>query len=187
MKKYCMNSGRKIIVRAMFTLLVSMSYCSSRAANIEFTATFIAATCKVSAPALLDFGDVVASDIKKGISNANPIPLDVTLSQCQGFVGPVNKPGLLITGNGITNSGEFLFMQPASTRAANYGFRVKTSSGTQLSSERTFLPVPLDTTNPDGASVVVPFNVSISCGECDDYLTKSGTLSATLTFNFVYQ
>ena len=73
-------------MRAMFTLLVSMSYCSSRAANIEFTATFIAATCKVSAPALLDFG-----------------------------------------------------------------------------------------------------NVSISCGECDDSLTRSGTLSATLTFNFVYQ
>ena len=187
MNKYVVNPNRKAIVRAIFIFLVCWSCGSSLAANVEFTATFIASTCKVFAPASLDFGDVIASDIKKGISNANPLSLDVTVSQCQGFMGPVNKPGLQITGSGITSSGEFLFMQSASNRAANYGFRVKTSSGVQLSSAKTFLPLSLDTSNADGASVTVPFKVSVSCGECDASLTKPGALSATITFDFVYQ
>ena len=187
MKKISVTSACQTFVLKIFIFFASWSSASSLAADVEFTATFTAPTCQVSAPALLDFGDIIASDIKKGVSNANPLLLDVIVSQCQGFMGSGNKLGLQIKGSGITNSGEFLFMQPASTKAANYGFRVKTVSGVQLSSEKTLVPVSLDTADPDGASVVVPFNVSVSCGECDDSLTKSGALSATLTFDFVYQ
>lgn len=151
-----------------------------------FTATFQAPTCQVSAPPSIDFGTVVSQTIKNGDSLANPQSLDVTLSQCAGFVGTAQKPGITVTGVGNNDSGDFLFRQTTS-QAMNYGIRLSTSAGAVVTNN-TFLPAALDASDFHGGSTVIPLKVALSCGnKCADADTKSGALTAAITFDFAYQ
>ncbi|MCS6085206.1 hypothetical protein LNN85_07260 [Klebsiella pneumoniae subsp. pneumoniae] len=68
MKKYYGFLKHGVASRVALCLGLLTIATSSRAVDITFTATFQAPTCEVSAPATLDFGSVVSSEIKQGLS-----------------------------------------------------------------------------------------------------------------------
>lgn len=187
MKIYSLTPGQLSALRVSFSLVLAGITCSAQAVDVVFTATFQAPTCQVSAPASLDFGTVLSSDIKQGVSLANPLPLDITLSQCAGFIGTVQKPGIKITGVGNSDTGEFLFRQPAGSQSVNYGVRI-TTADVGIIANNTFVPAPFTSANFDGGSAVIPLSVALSCGnKCNDAATKAGSLTASVTFDFAYQ
>ena len=170
--------------RSFMTLILLTMVANAHAVDINFSATFQAPTCEVSAPAALDFGSVVSSDIKQG--DSQKLPLDVTLSNCAGFLGAAMKPGVKVTGTGVTTAGDFLFRSAAS-EAVNYGVLITTSTK-DVVRDNTFLPSALTSANFDGGSTTIPLTTALSCGtKCNDAATKAGALSASVTFTFVYQ
>jgi type 1 fimbria pilin len=187
MKNHNTISGLLTALRAPLCLCLLAVTFSTPAADVAFTATFQAPTCQVSAPASLDFGTVMSSDIKKGDSLANPLTLEITLTQCAGFLGSAQKPGIKVTGPGYVDSGDFLFMQLATSQSVNYGVRIVTSLG-DVVANTSFLPAPLNLSNFDGGSTSVPLKVALTCGQkCNDANTKGGALNASVTFDFAYQ
>lgn len=187
MKNHNTLSGQFIALRVSLCLCLLTIAASTSAAEVAFTANFQAPTCQVSAPASVDFGTVMSSDIKNGDSLANPLSLEITLSQCAGFLGSAQKPGVKVTGLGYVDSGDFLFRQPGTSQAVNYGVRIVTSTGGVVS-DSSFLPVSLDSSNFDGGSTSILLKVALSCGnKCHDTTTKAGSLSAPVTFDFAYQ
>lgn len=187
MKNHKTLSGQLIALRAPLCLCLFAAAFNTSAAEVQFTANFQAPTCQVSAPPSLDFGSVVSSDIKKGDSLANPLPLNISLTQCAGFLGSVQKPGIKVTGLGNADSGDFLFLQPATSQTLNYGVRLVTSAGDVVADGR-ILPVPLTLSNFDGGSASIPLKAALSCGNrCNDAATKGGALNASVTFDFAYK
>ena len=187
MKNHNSLSGRYIALRASLCLYLLATATCAKATDVQFSANFQAPTCQVSAPASLDFGDVSSSAIRQGDSLANPLTLTLTVSQCAGFVGAVQKPGVKVSGVGNTSMGDFLFLQPATTQAVNYGVHIATATG-DVVNNNTVLPVLLSASNFDGGSVSIPLSVALSCGnKCADAATKGGTLNAAVTFDFAYQ
>jgi type 1 fimbria pilin len=187
MKNYNTLSGQLTGLRALLCLCLLAIAISTPAADVQFTVIFQAPTCQVSAPASLDFGTVMSSDIKKGDSLADPLPLEITLTQCAGFVGPSLKPGIKVTGSGNSDTGDFLFLQPGTSQVVNYGVRIVTSTG-DLVTNNAFLPASLDLSDFGGGSTSIPLKVALSCGnKCNDAATKGGALNASVTFDFAYQ
>lgn len=186
MKNLNILSGHLFALRASLCLCLPGIAASATAADVQFSATFQAPTCQVSAPATLDFGAVLSSDIRQGVSLANPLPLEVRLSQCAGFIGAVQRPGVTVTGTGDSATGDFLFRQ-ATSQAVNYGVRIVTASGAVVANN-TFLPAMVDAASFNGGSTSIPLKVALSCGnQCTNAATKSGLLNASVTFDFVYQ
>ncbi|NTY86741.1 fimbrial protein [Serratia fonticola] len=187
MKNYNTLSGQLLALRAPLCLCLFAVAFNTQAVDVQFTATFQAPTCQVSAPPSLDFGSVVSSDIKKGDSLENPLSLNITLTQCAGFLGSIQKPGIKVTGLGNADSGDFLFLQPATSQTVNYGVRLVTSVG-EVVTNTSILPVPLTLSNFDGGSASIPLKAALSCGnKCNDAATKGGALNASVTFDFAYQ
>lgn len=187
MKTHNTLSRQLIALRVPLCLCLLAVAASAQAADVTFSATFQAPTCQVSAPASLDFGTVLSSDIRQGVSLANPLALDITVSQCAGFIGTVQKPGITVTGTGNTNSGDFLFRLPGTSQAVNYGVRIATAGGDAVAAN-SFLPLSLSSATFDGGSTSIPLKAALSCGnKCNDATTKSGMLNATVTFDFAYQ
>jgi type 1 fimbria pilin len=187
MKNHNILSGHLTALRAVFCLCLLAITARAGAADVQFTARFQAPTCQVSAPPVLDFGSVQSSGIRSGDSLANPLPLAITLTQCAGFVGAVQKPGVKVSGTGNTASGDFLFLQPGTSQVVNYGVRIVTAQG-DVVDNTTVLPVALDGSGFDGGSASIALKAALSCGnQCNDAATKGGTLNASVTFDFVYQ
>ncbi|QKJ60313.2 MULTISPECIES: fimbrial protein [Serratia] len=156
----------------------------AQAVDVVFTATFQAPTCQVSAPPTLEFGSVQSASIKQGDSLNHPLNLDITLSQCAGFIGTVKKPGVTVTGNGNADAGDFLFRQPTS-QTVGYGVRITTATGAVVANN-TFVAAPLTSESFDGGSTTIPLKASLSCGnKCAD--ARGGMLTAAVTFNFTWQ
>lgn len=186
MKNQNILSRQLIALRVPLCLCLLVMAANASATDVTFSATFQAPTCQVSAPASLDFDTVLSSDIRQGVSLANPLDLDIAVSQCVGFIGSQQKPGIKVTGTGNTTSGDFLFRLPTS-KAVNYGVRIVTATGV-LVADNSFLPLSLDSTSFDGGSTRIPLKASLSCGnKCNDAATKAGLLNATVTFDFAYQ
>lgn len=186
MKNMNILSGHFIALRRSLCLWLMGMAASATAADVQFSATFQAPTCQVSAPATLDFGAVLSSDIRQGLSLADPLALEITLTQCAGFIGAVQRPGITVTGAGNSASGDFLFRQ-ATSQAVNYGVRLVTAAGVVVANN-TFIPAPADAASFNGGTSTIPLKVALSCGnQCTDAATKSGLLSASITFDFAYQ
>lgn len=186
MKNHNILSGQCIALRVPFGLCLLGVAASVSAADVQFSATFQAPTCQVSAPASLDFGTVLSSDIRQGVSLADPLPLEITLSQCAGFIGAVQRPGVTVTGTGNTASGDFLFRQVTS-QAVNYGVRIVTATGVMVENN-TFIPSLVDASGFSGGTHSILLNAALSCGnQCSNATTQSGALNASVTFNFAYQ
>jgi type 1 fimbria pilin len=185
MKNHNTLSGQTLALRASLCLCLLAMATQVTATDVQFTATFQAPTCQVSAPPVIDFGTVQSSDIKNGGSQEKP--LTIALSQCAGFIGAVQKPGVKVSGVGNTASGDFLFLQPASSHVVNYGVRIVTSTG-DVVDNTTFLPAVIDGSGFDGGSASIPLQAALSCGnKCKDAATKGGKLNASITFDFAYQ
>lgn len=186
MNKFNVFSVRRRLSGAALCLGLLTLAARAQAVDITFSATFQNPTCEVSVPSTLDFGTLVSSDITQGISLANPLALDVTLSKCAGFIGTAQKPGIKVTGTGFSTAGDYLFRQSTSA-STNYGVRLTTSTGTVLANN-TFVPSALTPATFDGGSETIPLKASVSCGsKCSDVGTRAGTLSAVVTFAFVWQ
>jgi type 1 fimbria pilin len=187
MKNRNFISGHSLALRVSLGLFLPAVTFGTPAADVQFSATFQAPTCQVSAPAALDFGVMLSSDIRQGVSLADPLPLEISLSQCGGFIGAVQRPGVTVTGTGNTASGDFLFRQ-ATSQAVNYGVRIATAAG-EVVADNTFIPVRVDSSDFNGTGITtIPLKVALSCGsQCASAATKSGTLNASVTFDFSYQ
>lgn len=186
MKNLTLLSGHFAALRASLCLCGAGIAASATAADVQFSATFQAPTCQVSAPATLDFGAVLSSDIRQGVSLADPLPLDITLTQCAGFIGTAQRPGITVTGAGSSASGDFLFRQPTSV-AVNYGVRLVTATGVVVANN-TFIPAPVEAASFSGGTSTIPLKVALSCGnQCTAAATQSGALNASVTFDFAYQ
>ncbi|WP_024531349.1 fimbrial protein [Serratia fonticola] len=184
MKNFNVFSGSLTARRFALSLCLLAVVPGAQAVDVVFTATFQAPTCQVSAPATLDFGSVKSASIKQGDSMKHPLNLDITLSQCAGFIGTIKKPGVTVTGNGNAEAGDFLFHQPTS-KAVGYGVRITTATGAVVANN-TFVVAPLTSESFDGGSTTIPLKVSLSCGnKCAD--ARSGMLTAAVTFNFTWQ
>lgn len=171
---------------------LSMMAFSSQAADVSFTATFTTPTCAVSAPATIDFGDVGTGSIKYGASLSNPQPLLITLSGCTGWLTSAQKPGIRVSGTGNTQSGDFLFIQSATSTAVNYGVLIKSVFDSNVLSDNSFIPImgegsgSAGTLPSDGTSIAL--NAALSCGtKCNDPVTQAGLLNAAVTFSFAYE
>lgn len=187
MKNHNILSGHSVALRVSFGLCLLATASRAMATDVQFTATFQAPTCEVSTPAVIDFGEVQSSAIKRGDSLAKPLSLGISLKKCAGFVGSVQKPAVKVSGTGNSDSGDFLFLQPGTSQTVNYGVRITTLGGLVLDNT-TLLPVVLTYENFDGASVSIPLKAALSCGnKCSDVATKGGTLNASVTFDFAYQ
>lgn len=172
------------VIQASLGLLLLILVPPSQAADITFNATFLAPTCEVSAPASLDFGSILSSEIKQGTSKT--LPLDVSLSQCTGFIGLSAKPGIKVTGNGSATGGDFLF-RSASSQAVNYGVLIMNSTKSVVQNN-TFLPAVFTPENFIDGRSTIPLTAMVSCGnKCFDATTRSGSLNASVTFTFAYE
>ncbi|HDR2681772.1 TPA: type 1 fimbrial protein [Enterobacter mori] len=184
MKNFNLCSERIAASCTALTLCLLVMAPDAQAVDVVFTATFQAPTCQVSAPPTLDFGSIQSATIKKGNSLNNPLALDITLSQCAGFMGTVKKTGVTVTGAGNVDAGDFLFRQPTSA-AQVYGVRITTASGNVVANNG-FVATALDSESFDGGSVVIPLKAALSCGnKCADAV--GGMLTAAVTFNFAWQ
>lgn len=172
---------------------LSMMAFPSQAANVGFTATFTTPTCAVSAPATIDFGDVGTGSIKYGASLSNPQPLLITLSDCSGgWLTSAQKPGIRVSGTGNSQSGDFLFIQSATSTAVNYGVLIKSVFDSNVLTDNSFIPImgegsgSAGTLPSDGTSIAL--NAALSCGtKCNDPATHAGLLNAAVTFSFAYE
>ncbi|WP_314190739.1 fimbrial protein, partial [Yersinia massiliensis] len=106
MKNHNTLSGQTLALRASLCLCLLAMATQVTATDVQFTATFQAPTCQVSAPPVIDFGTVQSSDIKNGGSQEKP--LTITLSQCAGFIGAVQQRGVKVSGGGNSASGDLV-------------------------------------------------------------------------------
>nr|WP_148127502.1 fimbrial protein [Candidatus Erwinia dacicola] len=180
MKNFNIFGGNLTTRRFVLSLCLLAVVPSAQAVDVVFSATFQAPTCQVSAPPTLDFGSVQSASVKHGDTLKNSLNLDITLSQCAGFIGTVKKPGVTVTGIGNADAGDFLFRQPTS-QAVGYGVLITTATGAVVANN-TFV-----TSESFGAgSTTIPLKASLSCGnKCANAI--SGMLTAAVTFNFSWQ
>jgi len=169
---------------AFYLYLLVMAF-SSQAADVSFTATFAAPTCTVSSPATIDFGNIGTGNIKYGFQ---PAPFSVTLSGCSGWLTALQKPGISVSGTGNTNSGDFLFMLPATSTVVNYGVLLKTDLDGTVLSNNTFIPATGSAGSLPANGTTIGLNATLSCGtKCNDPETRAGVLNAAVTFSFAYE
>lgn len=175
-------------VGGLFCLCLSVMVFPAQANDVSFTATFESPTCEVVAPAMIDFGDIDSQDIKRGGSIADPQSVSITLSGCSGWLKAAQKPGIRVSGTGNTNSGDFLFMLPATSVAVNYGVQLTTASNSTVISDGTFIPTAGTAGQLPSDGTVIALNAALSCGtKCSDSATRGGRLNAAITFSFAYE
>lgn len=175
-------------VLTRLSLIGSLFTMNALAADVSFSASFTVPTCGVSAPASVDFSDIDARAIQNGESIANPLPLTITLSGCSGWLAAGEKPGIVVSGSGTSDSGTFLFRLPATSEAVNYGFLLTTAADGNTLAEGAFVP----TSGPAGSlpteNTAIALNAALSCGtQCGDASTRGGRLNAAVTFAFAYE
>lgn len=169
-------------------LCISIMTFPAYAAEVNFTANFETPTCEVSAPAALDFGDISSQKIKQGISIANPQSLTITLSSCSGWITATQRPGVKVSGTGNTNSGDFLFMLPATSTVVNYGFLLTRTLNNIKIANNTFIPIADEVGSLPSEQTTIGLNVALSCGtKCSSPTTSGGALNAAITFSFAYE
>lgn len=140
-----------------------------------------------------------------GVSAKN---FQVLLSNCSGGADASTTPALTVAGGhavGITTTdNEFVFLDSGGT-AKGFGFVIYNAAGgkngsnevpdavTASTNPKRFisLPAPYNTAGSflNNVTVSVPLSVAVSCGpvaNCTSGGLKAGTLSANVTFNFVY-
>ncbi|EPC4333568.1 fimbrial protein [Enterobacter asburiae] len=174
-------------------LLMWSMFCTAGQSStpINFSATFVAGTCDITvAPTTIDWGAVSSSDIRKaGEAGVQPRVLTVNYANCTGFG---KAPKLKISGTTLS-AGIPLFTRTngaGEENASGYGVRLSasTASQTALNDGDT---VPVGTPgNPmnelDGTQTA--FQASLSCGSnCSAPNLHGGALSATVTFQFLYE
>lgn len=179
-------------VLAGAALLLWSSLCTAGQSStpLTFTATFLAGTCDITVtPSTVDWGSVSSSAIRQaGEPGMASRDLTVSYANCSGYG---KAPRLSVSGTTLT-AGIPLFARTEGTgadSARGYGVRL-------VSREATTTALG----DGDSVSVGTPgallselektemvFQASLSCGNCSTPDMHGGTLSATVTFQFLYE
>lgn len=167
---------------------------------LNFTATFFHGTCDIAAStgaATITFPPSTPADVTTPAiigEGIHPQIFNIKFANCSSTTGLV--PKLKITGNQITQgAGHALFRNAAST-STGYGVRlINTKDVTGA-----LVPSPANIQNNDliilGNNVQnlktrldgnsVEFTAYLSCGNCTSIAPTPGSLTAAVTFDFLY-
>lgn len=188
----------RLIQKSTLTLLAPAMACSvflskpslaADTASTTVTASIVGGACNIAVPASVPFGEVQAAEI----TSTNDISknFDLTLSDCNGYG---LTPSISVSGDINSASGNDLFMTTASTTSQGYGVLLSTAGNANF--EQNGNLATLTTINAKGtwsleqASALngkIPMKAAISCGDCVANTLQGGVLTASITFNFLYQ
>lgn len=186
-EKIKMREQHTIWLSVMASLII-LTLVPTHAATVDFSATFTQSTCNVTVPSLISFGDITPQEIKDGNSIANPRPLEVTFSDCNGFLLAGQRAGIKVMGSGNSETGGFLFSQVGDTTAVNYGVLLTKVGSNNPIASGTFVEADGNASTIPANGSGITFNTSLSCGnKCNDPATKGGALNAAITFTFAYE
>ena len=192
-----MNGYRSFLMMAMmsFVGLSAPALAGSASATFNFTAMFVGGSCDIKAPQSIKFNNgspFSSREIEEGVAATNE-SFELTLSNCAGWG---LTPSIKVSGPKTTDFGEALFRNAGGPiDAKGYGILLATqgngsfganlnlaANGTILAKETWSTDTQLNTVN----NTTVPMIATLTCGDCSYALRQGGDLSATVTFDFVY-
>lgn len=193
----------KKILRVLFSFVLSYSLIVAAApVNVNFSATYNAPSCDISAPDYINFADGQA--IPSGNIPGNGITKDfaINFSNCKANAAPSAKPKVTVLGNVIIVAGTPLFADPVNTPAGNttkggYGVMLKVKPGNNFFDDSISLPksqIETDNVIQSNPSVTIgqldgplPMTAILSCGNCTSApIGGGGKFQSTLTFRLSY-
>ena len=194
--------GKKPLSTVLMSLpllagMAGISNAGTGTSVLNFTATFFHGTCDIAASTgstTITFPPSTPSDVTAPAivgEGIHPQIFNIQFSNCSSTTGLV--PKLKITGNQITQgAGHDLFRNAASI-STGYGVRLINTAGIPTPSslnikngDEITLGATTDNlkTKLDGSSL--QFTAYLSCGDCTTITPNPGSLSAAVTFDFLY-
>lgn len=174
----------RIGATSFLTTALFLNMTTAHAVVVNFSVIVAEFSCQTSvSQSKIDFGTLTESGIQE--QKSKTIPFTVTISDCEGKTNPQRVPGIKVRGAGIDTGTERLFRTSGTSK--EYGVRLirTTSAGeNQLVMYDTMIPVGNKGTEPTISAM--DFKAMVSCGvRCAN--AEPGSLSAAVTFDFVYE
>lgn len=184
----CYLHFRQCVFGVLLFVFTSAAFAGGGTTTLNFSATFIAASCDVTVDrANIAFVPAAYSQIAaSGATGFDPQNFAIQFSNCQG-VGAT--PKIQVKGATFT-AGIPLFRDPSGVSGYSQGY------GVQLVKTGTIVPIA----NLDKLSVGLPtddlsvsspaplqLTASLSCGTCTKSAVTAGTLKSVVTFQFLYE
>jgi len=185
------------------TSLIAASLITSAQANqitVNFSATYTAATCTISAPASVSFNQgthaqgVYSSDIQ---GEAIQQPFTLQFSDCNNISGVSALPSILVAGTVVTLNGEQLFSDNTgkSGEAIGYGVRLSTAGNSFFNTAENLaanniLSAPPGTRVENLNNQQLNMKAVLTCGQqdCADMTDRrGGELTARVIFRLRYE
>ncbi|EKN5095467.1 fimbrial protein [Yersinia enterocolitica] len=187
---------------------------AANSVDLKFNYTVLQGSCDVGVGGdpsgqngALDFGEISTRNFSTSSwqSIGDVMNFYVSLANCSGAGNPSTRPRLTITGATLQTSPSnkiWVFVDTAST-AVGMGFGIykndtTTSSADMIADARagrtekeTYIDIPGYTKNGSyirqSVPVIVPLQAFVTCGDtCTPTSLRAGTLTSSITFNFVY-
>jgi len=192
-----MNVYRSFLMTAMISVAVlsAPTLAGSAKATFNFKAKFVGGSCDIQAPPSIKFNNGIpfSSQEIEDHGAATNESFELTLSKCSGWG---LTPSIKVSGSQSSDFGVPLFRNVGgSLDAKGYGILLATdgngtfnanpnlaANGTILTKESWSKNAQLNTLN----NTKIPMIATLTCGDCKYALRQGGDLSATVTFNFVY-
>jgi type 1 fimbria pilin len=164
-------------------------------ATFNFTAMFVGGSCDITAPPSITFNNgspFGSREIEERVAATNE-SFELTLNNCAGWG---LTPSIKVGGPQTSDFGVPLFRNAGGPiDAKGYGILLATegngifnanpnlaANGAILAQETWSTDAQLSTVN----NTRVPMTATLTCGDCNYALRQGGDLSATVTFDFVY-
>ena len=191
-----MNGYRSFLMMAMMSVvgLNAPALADSATTTFNFTAMFVGGSCDISAPPSVTFnnGNAFSSAEIAQKTAATNQSFDLTLSKCAGWG---LTPSIKVSGTKTSDFGEALFRNVGGPLdASGYGILLTTpgnrsfNNNLNLAANGTISAKNDWSTNTQLNTVdtTIPMVASLRCGDCNYPLRRGGDISATVTFDFVY-
>lgn len=192
-----MNWYRSFLMMAMMSAvgLSAPALAGTANATFNFTAMFVGGSCDITAPSSIKFNNgspFSSREIEQRVAATNE-PFELTLSNCAGWG---LTPSIKVSGSQTSDFGVPLFRNVGGPiDAKGYGILLATegngifnsnpnlaANGAILAKNNWSTDAQLSTVN----NTKVPMIATLTCGDCNYALRQGGDLSATVTFDFVY-
>lgn len=169
---------------SFLTAILFLNATPAHAVVVNFSVTVAEYSCQTRvSQSKIDFGTLTESGIQEQTSKT--IPFTVTVSDCEGKTNPQRAPGIKVRGEGIDTGSERLFRTSGTSK--EYGVRLTHTTlagGDDPVMNDTMLPVGNKGSEP--TMTAMDFKARVSCGtQCAS--AEPGSLSAAVTFDFVYE
>lgn len=181
--------GRAVLTGVALLLWSTLCLAGQSSTPLTFSATFLAGTCDITViPSTVDWGSVSSSSIRlAGKAGTASRDLTVRYAKCSGYG---RAPRLSVIGTTL-KAGIPLFTRTdgAPGSARGYGVRLVSAEATTTAlgnGDSISVGTPGDPLSKLEKTETV-FQASLSCGDCSTPDLHGGALSATVTFQFLYQ